>query len=55
MKKYFLSVLTIALATVAFAPVASASGQTSLRGLAAEKGMPVTVGELVRHNRDYRD
>lgn len=55
MKKYVLSILTIALATIAFAPVASASGQTSLRGLAAEKGRPVTVGELIQHNRDYRD
>ncbi|MGG6239334.1 hypothetical protein [Leptolyngbya sp. KIOST-1] len=54
MKKYVLSALTIALATIAFAPVASASSQTNLRGLAAEKGRPVTMSELIQHNRDYR-
>lgn len=58
MKKYALSALTVALAITAMAsaaPLASASGQTSLRGLAAEKGRPVTIGELIQHNRDYRD
>ena len=52
MKKYFLSVLTIAMASMVLAPVASASGQTSLNDLSADLNGDgiVTLGELRFHN-----
>lgn len=56
MKKYFLSVLTIAMASMVLAPVASASGQTSLNDLSADLNGDgtVTLGELRFHNSEYR-
>lgn len=56
MKKYALSVLAIALASAAFAPVASASGQTSLRDLSADRNGDgvVTLVELKYHNMESR-
>lgn len=56
MKKYAFSILAIALASATLAPVASASGQTSLRDLSADMNGDgvVTLGELKQHNMDYR-
>lgn len=56
MKKYALSMLAIVLASAVLAPVASASGQTSLRNLSADRNGDgvVTLSELIEHNRDSR-
>jgi hypothetical protein len=55
MKRYALSALTLVLATLAFAPTATAR-QTSLQDLTADlngDGM-VTISELARYNRAQR-
>ncbi|PSR19210.1 hypothetical protein C8255_03510 [filamentous cyanobacterium CCP3] len=56
MKKYFLSVLTIAMASMVLSPVASASGQTNLNDLSADLNGDgiVSLGELRFHNAEYR-
>lgn len=55
MKRYLLSGLTIALSTLAMVSAASAA-QTSLNDSAADLNSDgvVTIGELVRYNRDQR-
>ena len=55
MQRFALSTLTLVLATLAFAPLASAR-QTSLHNLSADfngDGV-VTIGELVDYNRAQR-
>ncbi|PSN15813.1 hypothetical protein C7293_05370 [filamentous cyanobacterium CCT1] len=56
MKKYFLSMLAIALGSMVLAPVASASGQTNFNDLSADLNGDgvVTLVELKQHNADYR-
>ncbi|MGF1569186.1 MAG: hypothetical protein ACFCVD_14145 [Nodosilinea sp.] len=55
MKRFALSTLTLVLATLAFAPLASAR-QTGLHDLAADLNGDgiVTITELVRYNRAQR-
>ncbi len=56
MKRYAFSMLAIALASAALAPVANASGQTSLRNLSADRNGDgvVTLVELKYHNMESR-
>lgn len=55
MKTYFLSALTVLLATVAVVPVAQAFTTTSQVSTPTELSEDATLHDLVRHNRRVRN